>query len=192
MSSDALQRKKEYVISKVTFNDETFETVVGENLLALARRRGLHVWFFCDGRGLCQTCQCRVLAGAENLSPPNDIEVAAISESHRRNGFRLACQTRLSRPGDVALLSLAELLRREAAEFLTFQRGAARTATDLLKDFAGFASDVVGSLPSIAQKAIPQLIDTPPSLGGIYDYLRDGQHVIMRVLANPLSTRKKQ
>ncbi len=89
-------------------------------------------------------------------------------------------------------MSLAEQLRREAAEFLTFQREATRSVTDLLKDIAGFASDVVGSLPSIAQKAIPQLIDAPPSLGGIHDYLRDGQHVIMRVLANPLSTRKKQ
>jgi len=91
------------------------------------------------------------------------------------------------------VISLAEQLRRQAAEFMTFQRGVGSidSLTDLMKDFAGFAFDFVGSLTTIAESIVPQLIDAPPSLSGAYSYLRDGQRVIGRVLANPLSTGKK-
>ncbi|HYK89111.1 MAG TPA: 2Fe-2S iron-sulfur cluster-binding protein [Acidobacteriota bacterium] len=188
-----VSQAKEDAISKVIFNDEELDVEVGQNLLTPARRRGLHVWFLCDGRGLCQTCQCRVLSGADNLNQPTKIEVDTISESRRRNGFRLACQTSLARQGDVGIISLAEQMRRQAAEFMTFQRGTDFTGsvTDLLNDLAGFAADLAGGLPSIAQSIIPQLIDAPPSLGGVWDYLRDGQHVMGRVLSNPLTTGKK-
>ncbi len=189
----AVKEHKEGAIPKITFNDETLDAKVGENLLTLARREGLHVWFLCDGRGLCQTCQCRVLSGAENLSRPTEIEIDTISESRRQSGYRLACQTQLSRQGDVSVVSLADQLRQQTVEFLTFKRGAAFTGsmTDLLTDFAGFAADLAGGLPSIAQNLIPKIIDTPPSLDDVYDYLRDGQHMIGRVLTNAFSTGKK-
>ncbi len=184
---------KEDAISKITFNDESIDAEVGENLLTLARRHGLHVWFLCDGRGLCQTCQCRVLSGAENLSRPAEIEIDTISESRRKSGYRLACQTRLARKGDVDVVSLAEQLRQQTVEFLTLKRGAAFTGsmTDLLTDFAGFAADLAGGLPRIAQNIIPRIIDSPPSFEGVYDYLRDGQHVIGHVLTNAFSAGKK-
>jgi len=82
------------------------------------------------------------------------------------------------------VISLAEQLRRQAVELMTFQRGAESvdSLTGLMKDFAGFAFDLVGSLTNIAQSVLPQLIDAPPSISGMYNYLRDGQRMIERVL----------
>jgi hypothetical protein len=91
------------------------------------------------------------------------------------------------------VISLAEQLRRQAVELMTLQRGSesADGLTDLIKDCAGFAYDLVSSMTSIAQSVLPQLIDAPPSVSGIYTYVRDGQRMIERVLAKPLSTGKK-
>jgi len=134
-----------------------------------------------------------VLSGAENLSPPNEIETDIISESRRLSGYRLACQTRLTAAGDASVIGLAEQMRRQAVQLMTLQRGAESTdnLTGLIKDCAGFAFDFVGSLTDIAQSVLPQLIDAPPSVSGMYSYMRDGQRMIERVLTKPFSTGKK-
>ncbi len=178
---------------RIIFNDEAIKADTGESLLAVARRHGAHVWFLCDGRGLCQTCACKVLSGAGNLNAPTDIEVESISPSRREEGHRLACQVRLTGQGDAKVISLAEQVRRRTAEFLTLDQDAYTpdNFTRLLQDFAGFATDFAGSLVSAAMNFVPRLIESPPSISGVYDYLRDGQSMIEKLLTDPLSTDKK-
>jgi adenylate cyclase len=49
----------------------------------------------CSARGRCGTCRVHVEAGAQSLSPQNDIENATLARVHAGAGDRLACQARV-------------------------------------------------------------------------------------------------
>ena len=169
---------------EIKINEDKVEAAAGDNLLALARRKGSHVWFLCDGRGLCQTCECRVLSGAECLSPPSRIETESMSHSRRDKGYRLACQSRIAGVGPIEVLSVAEEVRRQAtalinkAEGDTWMGNAGRLANTLMR----FALEFTRSAPSVALHTVPQIASMPPSLSGIGRYLRDTSRVVERVL----------
>jgi chlorosome envelope protein I len=97
----------------VIVNGVAMEAKLGERLLDVARRNGAHIGFVCDGAAICQTCQCRVLSGAEHLNPPNDAEKAWMPESRLDDGNRLACQAALRGVGQVEVLTTVEELRRQ-------------------------------------------------------------------------------
>lgn len=160
-------------MSQVTINDEVVDATPGESLLDLARRHGLHVWFVCDGRGLCRTCECRIRSGGDQLSPPSPSECESLSESRRMEGFRLACQARVESPGSVDVISTAELLRRH---------GAALDLPNLLSELTRFSADFSRQLPGSVMKIIPRLIAQPPSPGGLQRYARDGLRIMSRWL----------
>lgn len=170
----------------VTINDETFDAEVGETLLAVARRNASHIGFVCDGRGLCQTCECRVNAGSENLSPPNEIEMNSMTESRRERGYRLACQTSITGSGPVNVTSYTEQLRRQALMVFSPPEGtsAGENIGLLFNHMTRFALDYTSSLPYIAMKAVPQITSQPPHIPGIQQWLNDTQRVIMRVMAS--------
>jgi ferredoxin len=76
---------------------KTAEARDDESLLDVARRAGVPLGNSCGGVGVCTRCKVRVLAGAENLSPPTSIETRfgsargfaaskAIARSRRRIG----------------------------------------------------------------------------------------------------------
>lgn len=110
----------------VTINDVEMEAKVGEKLLGVARRNAAHIGFVCDGNGVCQTCQCQVLAGADHLNPPTEAERAWMPEHRLAAGNRLACQAVIRDPGRIEVLTLAEELRRQTQALLTPPRGEAR------------------------------------------------------------------
>jgi ferredoxin len=110
-------------VPTVIINDVALEAKVGEKLLNVARRNAAHIGFVCDGNGICQTCQCRVLAGADQLSPPNEAELAWMPERRLADGHRLACQTTLRGTGSVAILTKAEELRRQTLAVVNPPRG---------------------------------------------------------------------
>lgn len=95
----------------VVVNGVAMEARIGERLLDVARRNGAHIGFVCDGSGICQTCQCRVLEGAQLLNPPTEAEKIWMPERRLRDGNRLACQAALRGNGQVAVLTSAEELR---------------------------------------------------------------------------------
>lgn len=99
-------------------NDVALEARPGERILAVARRNDAHIGFVCDGNGICQTCQIRVLAGAEHLNQPSASERAWMPESRLASGHRLACQTALRGPGPVEVITKAEELRRQTLDVL--------------------------------------------------------------------------
>jgi len=61
-----------------------------ETLLDVARRVGAPLANSCGGVGVCARCKVRVVAGAENLSPPTSIEVRF--GKGFAEGERMACQ----------------------------------------------------------------------------------------------------
>jgi ferredoxin len=99
-------------VANLIINDKPVEADLGEGLLTVARRNRAHIGFVCDGNGLCTTCECRVLAGAESLTEPNRIERTWIPDFRLEKGYRLACQTTLIGPGEVKILTRAEYMRR--------------------------------------------------------------------------------
>jgi ferredoxin len=97
----------------VIINDVAYEARPGERLLAVARRNAAHIGFVCDGQGICQTCQCRVIAGADSLNPISEAERIWMPESRLRAGHRLACQAAIRGRGPIKILTNAEELRRQ-------------------------------------------------------------------------------
>lgn len=173
-------------MSQVTINDETFEGIVGERLIDVARRNAAHVGFLCDGLGLCQVCACRVTEGAEQLSPPTTAEQNWFQSSWLDGGYRLACQTTLQGNGPVSFLSRAEELRRQTLAILSPPDGSSlRESAGQLADHVGrlvlnqvsrFPFNVVGA-GSIVLKARP----TPQT---VMKVVTDGVQVVQRMFGS--------
>lgn len=162
-------------LAELKFNGESIEARVGETLVEAGRRHGSHVWFLCDGRGICQTCECRVVGGAAHLSAPSDLECAGLSEARRRRGYRLGCQARLDGPGPVSVVSRAEELRRRTEDVLSGagQVGLWERLRSLGAATAGAAADMAVGVAIVAPFAVPQLMKYPPTPARVADYLRD-------------------
>jgi ferredoxin len=133
----------------VIINDVAYEANPGERLLDVARRNGAHIGFVCDGQGICQTCQCRVLDGAQHLNKLSKAEEIWFPQSRIANGNRLACQTAMRGPGPVRLLTLAEELRRQTLNVINPPRGtsAAEHLEPLLENLARLNVDQLRLFP---------------------------------------------
>ncbi len=100
-------------MATITINDQQVEIEPGERLLDAARRHAVHIGFVCDGHGLCQMCECRILKGHDQLSPTTEPEETWLTQAQLKEGRRLACQTAIRGPGPVEVLTRAEELRRQ-------------------------------------------------------------------------------
>jgi len=74
------------------------ETETG--LLKSIGESGARIRSVCGGLGICGKCVVKVLKGRELLSPPTDAEKRWLGKK-LKEGFRLACQTRILREGEV-------------------------------------------------------------------------------------------
>jgi ferredoxin len=174
------------VMATLEFNGELIGAKEGETLVQAARRHGSHVWFLCDGRGICQTCECHVLSGAENLSEVSDLERIGLGDKRRRNGYRLGCQARLAGSGRVSVVSRVEEGRRRAREVMsesTAQNLWERLAT-LSGDSLSAALDLMTGATMASPHAIPQLMRYPPTPGRVFDYVRDTMRLAGRLLSS--------
>lgn len=77
----------------------SIEVPRGTTLLAAAARAGAPLGNACRARGICQACAVHVRAGAQLLSPPNQLELAMQLDP----GQRMACQTRALAAGELVL-----------------------------------------------------------------------------------------
>jgi ferredoxin len=84
---------------KVVFLNEgrRAEVPAGTTVLAAADALRVAIGRVCGGGGTCSTCRVEVVAGAENLSPIEENEIAY----ELGPNVRLACQARIS--GDVGV-----------------------------------------------------------------------------------------
>ena len=75
----------------------------GLSILELSRSNDIPHAQVCSARGRCGTCRVQVDAGAQSLSPLNDIERATLQRvsagKPAGEGLRLACQARVLGPG---------------------------------------------------------------------------------------------
>jgi ferredoxin len=122
----------------VILNDETYDVEPGQVLLDVARKHAAHIGFICDGNGLCQMCECRVVSGAEHLSPPNEAEKTWLTQEQLDEGRRLCCQTSLRGRGPVTVITRAEELRRQADAIFQPPNG-----TDPLTNLTEFVQTLV-------------------------------------------------
>ncbi|WP_209012011.1 adenylate/guanylate cyclase domain-containing protein [Roseibium aggregatum] len=69
-------------------------TAPGPSLLEISRDHGIAHAAVCGGRARCSTCRVKILAGGENLDPPNQAEAAVLRQIGADSSIRLACQIR--------------------------------------------------------------------------------------------------
>jgi ferredoxin len=158
-------------MATVIINDVAMEAKVGERVLNVARRNAAHIGFVCDNTGLCQTCRCQVLDGADHLSPPSEIERAWLSPAQLDGGTRLACQTVVRSAGEIRVESFAETMRRMALEVISPPRG-----TDPVSNLLGLGtrllnrvSEQIAALPT----GLPEVIGRNGLRRSLF-FIRDG------------------
>lgn len=75
----------------------------GLSILELSRTNDIPHAHVCSARGRCGTCRVHIDAGAQSLSPQNDLERATLERVRAARdsgeGVRLACQARVLGPG---------------------------------------------------------------------------------------------
>ncbi|NTW51498.1 MAG: (2Fe-2S)-binding protein [Chlorobiaceae bacterium] len=92
----------------ININDREYEAKIGDRLLDVARANHSHIGYFCGGNAICQTCYVKVLEGQELLSPITEAEKAMLSEALISEGSRMACQTKIEKPGTIRILTTVE------------------------------------------------------------------------------------
>jgi ferredoxin len=79
---------------QVTFTPlaKTAEAKSDETVLDVARRAAVPLGNSCGGIGICARCKVRVVAGAENLTPPTTVEARWSAARGFAEDERMACQ----------------------------------------------------------------------------------------------------
>ncbi|MBI5645562.1 MAG: (2Fe-2S)-binding protein [Ignavibacteriae bacterium] len=72
-----------------------------ETVFHTIRRHGYPIASSCDGDGVCDKCRLRIVAGADNVTAPNDTERRFMRERSFDDGERMACQIRCT--GDISV-----------------------------------------------------------------------------------------
>lgn len=81
--------------------DRQVEAANGASILTTLNAHGIEIRQVCGGNAMCGTCRCRIVAGAENVTPPGRMERDRLHEFYRREGWRLSCQTLIQ--GDIEI-----------------------------------------------------------------------------------------
>lgn len=167
----------------VVINDQPMEAQAGERLLAVARRNAAHIGFVCDGRGMCQTCQSRILEGGEHVSPPNDVERSWLTDAQIDQGVRLACQTALLGTGPVKMISGAEEVRRKLLAVFSPPYGTnpGENLGAFLNQLGNQTINHVSRFPFNVVNTSGRIFQMPPNLRGIQQYAGDVGNVLQRM-----------
>jgi ferredoxin len=79
---------------------------IGTYLLAAAKRLGVKLECECN-KGNYDSCACLIKKGSELLSEPTKLELEHLSDVRRKNGERLACQSKLEQQGEIIAMPTA-------------------------------------------------------------------------------------
>lgn len=171
----------------VIINDVPLEAKMGERLLNIARRNAAHIGFACDGNGICQTCQCRVLDGAQFLSPPSQAERDWLPETRLAKGYRLACQAGLRGRGPVSILTTVEELRRQTLDVVRPPAG--QSGLDnlgpLLENWTQLNIDQIALFPSNVLRTLTRVgpLKLLFPVENLTKWLEDGGEIARKVAA---------
>lgn len=77
------------------------QTETGSNLMKSLLDAGLPVASSCNAEGVCGKCRIEVVAGLENLSAKQELEIFLIEKYQLKNNERISCQCQVL--GDVSV-----------------------------------------------------------------------------------------
>jgi len=82
---------------------ETLDAPPGASLLQALQSAGHPIATSCGGVATCALCRVTVKSGKENLSPITEGEITHLGSVAKILGLRLACQARVTGPGEVTV-----------------------------------------------------------------------------------------
>ncbi|GAK49017.1 ferredoxin [Candidatus Moduliflexus flocculans] len=97
----------------ITFQPEekTIEILPTQTLLECAHQGGVEIVATCGGKGRCNSCRIQLLDG--EFTPPTDEDFRVLGEKRLRQGYRLACKTKVLSDGVVRVIPpISEQLHR--------------------------------------------------------------------------------
>ena len=85
----------------ITFQPEGkhLDIKCGSNVLDAARKLGIDIQAPCGDLGLCGRCKIILQEGKDLVKPPTDSEKKTLSTAELNDGYRLACQSKVSEQG---------------------------------------------------------------------------------------------
>jgi ferredoxin len=106
---------------EVKFEREDISGVVpvGTYVFDAARRMGIEVE--CERRGESDLCALRVKDGGELLSEITKAEKEHLTAKRRKNGERLACQTKFERLGEVVIMTTKKKEEEKPADQVKYE-----------------------------------------------------------------------
>lgn len=101
----------------INFKSEEREGIVaaGTYLVDAAKRLGIDIECNCLDEEVETkvSCAMKISAGKRLLSEPTKVELELLSDTARKNGERLACQTKIEKAGDVTVMSVKKKAEKE-------------------------------------------------------------------------------
>jgi adenylate cyclase len=131
----------------VTYGEgQRVELQRGATILEASRQAGIPHVSVCGGRGRCSTCRVRILAGLDQLPPPDANELKVLHRVGAPPNVRLACQTRPTQPVQVVPL-LAVGTARDSHARAGYLQGREQEVAVLFADLRAFTSIAHQRLP---------------------------------------------
>ncbi len=99
------ERSGENRHADITFQPEgrRLEIKVGSNIIDVARHAGIDIQAPCGDLGLCGRCRAVLKSGGALLNPPTEAETGILTPTELNEGYRLACQCVVSKPGSIVV-----------------------------------------------------------------------------------------
>ncbi len=118
--------------------DRQIRTAPGPTLLEISRANNIAHTSICGGRARCSTCRVRVVAGIEQLPPPDAREAAVLKQIQATADVRLACQIRPAR--DISVIRLVQPRVRNVSGSRTdmYRWGVEQPVIVMFTDLRGF------------------------------------------------------
>ncbi len=170
--------------------DRCISAEPGTSLLEVSLRNKIPHMRECGGRGRCTTCRVRVLDGADNLSPRNEIE-RAVAKVRKWDDFtRLACQAKVV--GSVTVERLVKQSEDVLSIYLNEEpmaAGVERKVAVLFSDIRGFTRFSDAHLPydvvHVLNRYFARVCEPVLSNNGYIDkYLGDGLLAVFGIREN--------
>ncbi len=101
--------------AEIRFERENREGIVavGSYLVDAMKRLGIHLEDECKPEQGSHFCSVEIKKGAENLSPLTNTETELFAHAGRRNSERLACQTKIEKPGEIVVMTQEKQEKKE-------------------------------------------------------------------------------
>ena len=140
--------KEVYIKFKGTGREGT--VAAGAYLIDAARRLGVDLDCECKTEEPTNACAVKIFKGTTLLSKPTSEEIEQLGEAERKDKQRLACQTKLEKPGEIEVM----VVKKEVEEEEVKDDPEARTEA-FKKDFAELPLDKkIASLVEIEAMAL--------------------------------------